>query len=284
METLCEGYSLVEGPLWVPGMGLVFSDVLLGGVFCVDKAGSVNVVFEHRRGIGGMSLHEAGGLVVSGGKISYKPFDGGNSKVLLDKDEANGIVGFNDITTDPVGRVYAGSLGSSPVFDDGLGPKAGDLFLIEIDGSVKKVAEDVLLTNGLGFSPDGSVLYHSDSGRRRVNYYQVSKDGTLGPKGIFAEMQTGTPDGLAVSEDGRVWVALAGGGKGVAVFGPSGELLEFIEIPQPLCSSVCFGGEDMKDLYIVSGSTGTNSEKSGAVYKTRVDVAGMVVPQARIKL
>ena len=70
METLCEGYSLVEGPLWVPGMGLVFSDVLLGGVFCVDKAGSVNVVFEHRRGIGGMSLHEAGGLVVSGGKIS----------------------------------------------------------------------------------------------------------------------------------------------------------------------------------------------------------------------
>lgn len=284
MEKLCEGYSLVEGPLWIPDMGLVFSDVMLGGVFCVDKAGSVNVVFEHRRGIGGMSLHEAGGLVVSGGKISYKPLDGGNSKVLLDKDESNGIVGFNDITTDLAGRIYAGSLGSSPVFDDGLDPKAGDLFLIELDGSARKVAEDVLLTNGLGFSPDGSILYHSDSGRRKVNYYQVAKDGTLGPKSIFAEMETGTPDGLAVSEDGRVWVALAGGGKGVAVFSPRGELLEFIEIPQPLCSSVCFGGEDMKDLYIVSGSTATNSEKSGAVYKIRVDVAGLVVPQAKIKL
>ena len=284
MEKLCEGYSLVEGPLWIPGKGLLFSDVILGGVFCIDKTGSVDVVFEHRRGIGGMSLHEADGLVVSGGKISFKPFEGGHSRVLLDKDEPNGIVGFNDITTDGVGRIYAGSLGSSPVFDDGLDAKAGDLYLIELDGSARKVAGDVLLTNGLGFSPDGKILYHSDSGRRKVNFYDVEKDGGLGPKRVFAEMKTGAPDGLAVSEDGRVWVALAGGGKGVAVYSPRGELLEVIEIPQPLCSSVCFGGEDMKDLYIVSGSTGTHSEKSGAVYKIRVDVPGLVVPRAKVRL
>lgn len=284
MEKLCDGYSLVEGPVWIPDRGLMFSDVLLGGVFCVDQNGSVSVVFEHRRGIGGMSLHQAGGLIVSGGKISFKPFSGGSSQVVLDKDEANGIVGFNDITTDSAGRIYAGSLGSSPVFDDGRDPQAGELFLIELDGSARKVADDILLTNGLGFSPDNKTLYHSDSGRRVVNCYRVEADGTLGRKEVFAKMDKGVPDGLALSEDGRIWVALAGGGQGVAVFSPEGDLLNFIEIPQSLCSSVCFGGDDMKDLYIVSGSAGADSETAGAVYKTRVDVAGLIVPPAKVSL
>jgi len=97
-------------------------------------------------------------------------------------------------------------------------------------------------------------------------------------------MDKGVPDGLALSEDGRIWVALAGGGQGVAVFSPEGDLLNFIEIPQSLCSSVCFGGDDMKDLYIVSGSAGADSEMAGAVYKTRVDVAGLIVPPAKVSL
>lgn len=71
------------------------------------------------------------------------------------------------------------------------------------------------LTNGLAFSPDGKTLYHSDSLRGRVFSYAVSADGTLGEKLSFARVPSGGPDGLVVSEDGRVWVALAGGGHGV---------------------------------------------------------------------
>lgn len=284
MEKLCEGYGLIEGPLWVSGKGLLFSDVLSGGVYCVDDDGNVSNIFEHRRGIGGMSLHEAGGLVVSGRNISYKPFDGGATITIMDRDEENGLVGFNDITTDSAGRVYAGSLGSSPVFEDGRGPQAGDLYLIDLDGSSKKVAEDVQLTNGLGFSPDGNTLYHSDSRRQMVNSYTVGEDGSLGPKTVFAKMVKGVPDGLVVSEDGRVWVALAGGGQGVAVYSEQGEHLEHIEIPQPMCTSVCFGGDDMKTLYIVTGSDGMDSDKAGAVYKYPADVTGLAVPVARISL
>lgn len=283
MEKLAEGYGLVEGPVWDSSRGLLFSDVLFGGVFALDAGGTVTPVFEHRRGIGGMSLHESGGLVVSGRNISFKPFDGGDTVLLLDRDEAAGNVGYNDITTDTAGRIYAGSLGASPVFEDGREQKAGDLYLIELDGSSRKVAEDIMLTNGLGFSPDGNTLYHSDSRRQVVNCYDVAADGSLGDKQVFARIGNGVPDGLAVSVDGRVWVALAGGGHGVAVFDANGKQTEMLEIPQPMCTSVCFGGDDLKDLYIVSGSDGMDSDKAGAVYRHRVDVAGVPVAQARVK-
>ncbi len=283
METLTQGYGLVEGPIWVEGQGLLFSDVLLGGVYCLDAQGEVSKVFAHRRGIGGMSLHENGGLIVSGRNISWKSVPEGETRTVLDRDESVGLVGFNDITTDDSGRIYAGSLGASPVFQDGREPQSGSLYLIDLDGSSRIVAQDIALTNGLGFSPDGKVLYHSDSTPMHVNCYGVHDDGSLGDKQVFATTENGVPDGLVVSEDGRIWVALAGG-SGVAVYRPDGTLDDFIEIPEPMCTSVCFGGEDLKDLYIVSGSRGASTETSGAVHRIRVEVAGLPVPKARVAL
>jgi gluconolactonase len=284
MEKCAEGYGLIEGPVWDPERGLLFSDVLFGGVFCLGADSNVTNVFEHRRGIGGMALHDAGGLVVSGRNISFKPFGGGATVTIADRDEDNGLVGFNDLTTDSAGRIYAGGLGASPVFDDGRDPQAGDLYLIDLDGSARIVAGDVQLTNGLGFSPDGRTLYHSDSPRQTVFCYGVNDDGSLGEKRPFVTVDKGVPDGLVVSEDGAVWVALAGGGQGVAVYDGSGQLREHVEIPIPMCTSVCFGGDDLKDLYIVSGSAGTDSDRGGCVFKIRTEVAGLPQTPARVKI
>ena len=177
-----------------------------------------------------MSVHENGGLIVSGRNISWKSMAVGKKITALDENEAEELIGFNDITTDDAGRIYAGSLGSSPVFEDGRGPLSGDLYLIELDGSARKVAYDIQLTNGLGFSPDGKTLYHSDSSRNHINCYSVQADGTLGEKQIFATTDIGSPDGLVVSEDGRVWVSLPGG-RGVGVYHPDGSFDQLIEIP-----------------------------------------------------
>ena len=283
MDELASGYGLVEGPVWDPDRGLLFSDVLFGGVHAV-KDGTITTVFEHRRGIGGMALHAAGGVVVSGRNLSFKSYEGGDSQLVLDRDEANGNVGYNDITTDSVGRIYAGSLGSSPVFEDGREPQAGSLYLVDLDGSARIVAEDVELTNGLGFSPDGKTLYHSDSRRRTVFRYDVRENGDLGPKQPFVTVADGVPDGLVVSQEGAVWVALAGGGHGVGVYEPDGRPRERIEIPVPMCTSVCFGGGDLKDLYIVSGAEGSGSERGGGVYRYRSAVAGLPVPLARVRI
>ena len=283
MKAIADGYGLIEAPVWHTELGLMFSDVINGGVYHLDSQDRVHVVFPHRRGIGGMVLHFGGGVVVSGRNISFKRFGEEDSVVLLDRDPDNDNVGYNDITTDESGRVYAGSLGSSPVFEDGREPKSGDLYVIDVDGSTRVVAEDVLLTNGLGFSPDGKTLYHSDSRRNKVMKYSVDDNGDLGSKEPFAEFEVGVPDGLAVAEDGSVWIALAGG-SGVSVCSSSGEPLNFIEIPLPMCTSVCFGDEDLKTLYIVTGSNGVQGENRGAVYRYRTNSAGLKIPLARTAL
>ncbi len=284
METLTSGYGLVEGPVWLPGRGLAFSDVLNGGVYCVDGSGGVETVFAHRRGIGGMALHDAGGLIVSGRNVSFKPFRGGATVTLLDRDPDAGNVGYNDLTTDSAGRIYVGSLGSSPVFADDREPAPGDLWLIDLDGSARVVGTDVWLTNGLGFSPDGRALYHSDSSVRTVWRYPVEDGGNLGARDVFVRTEEGVPDGLAVAEDGSVWVALAAGGHGVAVFDANGSRRDFVRIPEPMCTSVCFGGDRLRDLYVVSGSEGSGSEAGGAVHVFRGAATGCPVAPARVRL
>ena len=281
MEKLAHGYGLIEGPVWSPDRGLLFSDVHGGGVYCLDAKGAVTTVFPHRRGIGGMALHDEGGLVVGGRNIAFKSFAGGDSVVLLDRSPEQGNVGYNDLTTDAAGRIYVGSLGS-PVFEPGE-QIAGNLHLIDLDGSSRIVAPDVLLTNGLGFSPDGRTLYHSDSRRQTVFCYAVSENGDLGEKAPFARTDAGAPDGLAVAEDGSVWVAVAGGSS-VDVFAPDGSLRKRLSVPLPMVTSVCFGGEDLRTLYVVTGSDGSGGERNGSVFGVAVNAPGLPVSSAKVPL
>ena len=95
MKELATGYGLVEGPTWHPERGLLFSDVLNGGVFALSEDGQVTTVVPHRKGIGGIVLHEAGGLVVGGRNLSFKSWDGTRSELLLDQDVTEGAVGFH---------------------------------------------------------------------------------------------------------------------------------------------------------------------------------------------
>ena len=86
-----------------------------------------------------------------------------------------------------------------------------------------------------------------------------------------------------VSEDGAVWVALAGG-SGVGVYEPDGSLRQEVTIPVPMCTSVCFGGDDLRDLYFVSGSDGSDGDREGGIYRYRSDVAGLPVATARVTI
>ena len=282
LENLATGYGLIEGPVWDDSRGLIYSDVINGGVFCVGLDDSISQVIEHRRGIGGMTLHENGGIVVSGRNISLKPADGGDTVVLLADNPDGGRIGFNDITTDAKGRIYAGALSFRPVGHDET-PKPADLFCIDLDGSARVVGGDVMLTNGLGVSPDGGKLYHSESLRNLVRVYDVAANGDLSPHRTFATIDGGIPDGLSVAVDGSVWVAIADGGR-VDVFEPDGSLRRSIPCPLPMVTSVCFGGADLMDFYIVTGSRGSGQDNGGTVYCMRADVAGLPVSPASVAI
>ncbi len=280
MERVATGFGLIEGPVWDPAKGLYFSDVPNGGVHILDRAGKVSQVVPKRRGIGGMALHANGGLIVGGRDIAWVSLADGATRTLLPLDAIPGATGFNDLTTDSAGRIYVGSL-AFRVFG-GEEPKPGHLHVIDLDGRMRTLSDGVMLTNGLGFSPDGRRLYHNDARAGIVRVYDVNADGSVGAWKTFASLAPGgVPDGLKVATDGSVWVADAHGGR-VAVFESSGKHRQDIAIPLPMVTSVCFGGDDLRDLYVVTGSRGGPHENCGSIFKTRVDVPGLPLPPARV--
>ncbi len=216
MHKVAGGYGLVEAPVWSADEGLFFSDVLNGGVYRLGFDDHIDQVIPKRRGVGGMALHAGGGLIVGGRNIAWVG-DDGETRVLLAPDVIPGAIGFNDLTTDAAGRIYVGSL-AYRVFADP--PKPGFLHVIDLDGSMRTLSDGVMLTNGLGFSPDGQRLYHSDARAGLVRVYDVKADGSVGPWRQFATLgEDRVADGLKVASDGSVWVADARGGR-VAVFEP----------------------------------------------------------------
>jgi D-xylonolactonase len=280
MQRVAEGYGLIEGPVWDSARGLYFSDVINGGVHLLDRSDKVSLAVPKRRGIGGIAIHASGGLVVGGKDIAFVALKDGSTKSLLAQDAIPGATGFNDLTTDRAGRVYVGSL-AFRVFG-GEQPKPGFLHVIDLDGKMRTLSDGVMLTNGLGFSPDGRRLYHSDARAGLVRVYDATADGSVSPWRKFAGLGDGSvPDGLKVANDGSVWVADAHGGR-VAVFNPDGTHRQDLKVPLPMVTSLCFGGDDLRDLYIVTGSRGGPSENCGSIFRTRVEVAGLALPPAQV--
>ena len=280
MEQVAGGFALVEAPVWAPGRGLFFSDVLGGGIFRLGLDGEISQVVPKRRGVGGMALHAEGGLIAGGRDIVWIG-DDGETRTVLAAADTPGAIGFNDLTTDAAGRVYVGSL-AFRVFADP--PKPGFLHVIDLDGSMRTLSDGVILTNGLGVSPDGRRLYHCDARANVVRAYDVGPDSAVGPWRTFATLgERGIPDGMKVASDGSVWIADARGGR-VAVFEPDGAHRMDLPVPLPMVTSLCFAGDDLKDLYVVTGSEGGPSERCGAIFKTRVDVAGLPLAPARVAI
>ena len=88
---------------------------------------------------------------------------------------------------------------------------------------------------------------------------------------------------MKVAVDGSVWVAVAHAGI-VRVFNADGSHRRDIEIPLPLVTSLCFGGDDLRDLYVVTGSKGGPSDRCGSIYRIRSDVSGVPMHAAKVRI
>ena len=275
LETLAYGYGLLEGPRVDANDNLYFSDVPNGGVYRRSPSGEVSTVIPRRRGVGGIALHADGGVVVSGKNICH--VKDGQTRILFQRDD---IPGFNDIFTDSAGRVYVGSLRSDPFKEGARTP--GELWRIEGEGKATEMYGNVGLTNGIGFSPDGKMIYHADSAGPHLIVHDVAPDGTMTNRRAIAQMESGTiPDGLCVDEAGCIWVAVYGG-RGVTRYTPDGKLDRKIEVPAKAVTSVCFGGKDRRDLYIVTADNTEVPDRKGTIFRTRVETPGVSVPLARV--
>lgn len=270
-EVLASGYGLIEGPRVDANDSFYFSDVQNGGVYRRTSDGEITTVVPKRRGVGGIALHTDGGLVISGRNVCH--VKDGETRVLFDLEDAPG---FNDLFTSREGHVLVGSMRADPFTISG--PRlTGELYRVVAEGKAEKLYDDVSLTNGIGLAPDGKTIYHSDTARNHIIVHDLDPDGRAINRRTLADTPGIHPDGLAVDEAGCIWIADYGGGC-VHRFQPNGVVDLRIDVPAKQVTSLCFGGSDLRDLYVVSADNTDDPKLAGTVFRTRVETPGLATP------
>lgn len=157
---------------------------------------------------------------------------------------------FNDGKCDAAGRFWAGTMR----FDDVRG--SATLYRVDPDHSVTPMVTGVGLSNGLGWSVDGTVMYYIDTLERSIDAFDFAPDtGGLSNRRRLVSLapDDGYPDGMTVDRDGFLWVALYQGGA-IRRYSPAGELARTIDLPVSQPTSCAFGGPDLMDLYITTAT------------------------------
>jgi xylono-1,5-lactonase len=278
MELLASGYGLLEGPRVDDQNRLCFSDIPNGGVFRRSPDGKIETLIAGRKGVGGIAINQAGGIVCSGRGLIYWNEATGTSRDLFIEWDGKPLKGLNDLQPDDQGSIYVGSLEFDALSDQK--PIPGNLFRVDPDGKVTKLYEGIEVTNGLGFSPDRKLLYHADSTTQAIWAYDVKPDRSVADRRIFAKVPEGWPDGLAVDAEGGVFVATVKSGE-VVRFKANGTIDFRLKIPAKFVTSLTFGGADLRDLYIVTADNTEDKAKKGTIWKTRSEIPGLPVPKAR---
>lgn len=184
------------------------------------------------------------------------------------------LVRMNDGCCDPQGRLLTGSM----AYDAASG--AGVVVRVDADLTRRTVITDVTVSNGICFSPTGSLAYYVDSLAHRIDVFDVH-EGDLVNRRPFAEIVPGDgiPDGLTVAADGSVWVAIWGGSE-VRGYAPDGRPVTRIALPVAQVSACAFGDDDLGTLYITTSAQGLPADHgtaAGSLYAVRLSVTGIPV-------
>jgi sugar lactone lactonase YvrE len=277
-ETVLSGWEFLEAPRVDSRGNLYFSDVTIGGLHKRTPDGRIESFLPGRTWIGGIAFNDDGGIVCSGkgGLICFYERTG-EIRPLLSALDGKPIGAINDFYPDGQGGVIAGVIDADNV-GAGRPPEGRPLIRLDASGKVTRLWEGITVPNGIGFSPDRTRLYQSES-YKTLWVYDVAPDGSLANRSVFADIQDA--DGLAVDAEGGVWVARFDS-FGVTRFAPDGKIVAHYNVPVREAQSVSFGGPDLRDLYIVTGSSFANpnylTEKTGTIFKGRADVAGQKMP------
>lgn len=248
--------ELAESPVWDSRHGsLLWVDINRGDVHRYHPFTGEDTVTSVGVPVGAVAVRRGGGLIVAAA-LGFARLDErtGALEWLWAAARGDRTRGdrMNDGKCDPAGRFLAGTLTADRV------PGAAALYRLDADGQVSVLIEEVTLSNGLGWSPDGTRLYFADTPLERVDVldYDVTA-GTVGGRRVFADLRAvpGRPDGLTVDADGGVWVAMARGGA-VRRYTRDGRLDHVIELPAAKVTSVTFGGADLTDLYVTTSREG----------------------------
>lgn len=188
-----------------------------------------------------------GGLIAAVGSELLAVADDGRTRLLRRVEELSPELRFNDGSCDPMGRLWVGTAST-------VGRPDAALYRFDADGSFNKVLDQLTMSNGLGWSPDGRRFYHTDSFVLGIDAHDLDMaSGQLHNRRrlITVERGAGLPDGLCVDEEGYLWVALFFAGQ-IRRYSPAGEWVSTIRVSARQTTSCAFGGPDMDELLITS--------------------------------
>ena len=270
--------DLAEGPWWdEQHQELLWVDIFSGRVHFFDPGSGADRSIDVGQPLGMVARRHSGGLVcaVRDG-IGFIHPDGDTFELVVPIESAIPGNRMNDGACDPAGRLWAGTMATD------LSPSAGSLYRINSSLQVTPVLENVSISNGLDWSPDGRTLYFTDSTTKRVDAYDFDIDtGKIHNRRLLVDLPDpiATPDGMAVDAEGTIWVAMWDGGC-VRRFSPDGTLLETLLLPVARPTSVAFGGPTLNQLFVTSARNGLTSRQlqdqrhAGALFVLEPGVTG----------
>ena len=187
---------------------------------------------------------------------------------------------FNDGACDRQGNFWAGTKDISEISYTGV------LYRLAPDGGIKTMDRGFIVSNGIAWSPDNKTCYLSDSGAGKIYRYEYnSSNSTLGYRQMLVNVPSvdGYPDGLTVDSEGYLWSAHWDGWR-ITRYDPDGEIDRVIKMPVQRPTSLCFGGKDLKTLFVTSAQRDLSAKqlkvhpKAGCVFAIDLDVAGISEP------
>jgi sugar lactone lactonase YvrE len=198
---------------------------------------------------------------------------------------------FNDGKADAQGRFWVGSI------DDRREPLAA-LYCLD-GGELRRKADGIAASNGLAFSPDGRTLLWADTKGHRIQAFDLdASDGSLSRQRLFTQFPLrdpdaplagygGRPDGAAMDSEGAYWVAMFEGQR-LLRLGADSRVLDTLPLPVRCPTMPCFGGPDLRTLYITTARDKRPADElaaqplAGCVLQCRVAVPGLPAHVARL--
>ena len=274
---VADGLAFAEAPRWHDGK-LWFSDFYTHKVVCIDQNGRQSTVAEVPGQPSGLGWLPDGRLLVvsmTDRRLLRKDSDGLNEVADL---SALAPFHCNDMVVDRHGRAYIGNFGFDLV---GRAPvKPTVLLMVTPDGQARVVADDLLFPNGCVITPDGKTLIVAETFGKRLTAFDISDDGSLSGRRVWADLGDASPDGICLDAEGAIWVASP----------PTSEFLRVREhgettdrIPAQNQAIACaLGGADRRTLYMVTGRVSkpekSMAERNSRVMALRVEIPGAGLP------
>jgi sugar lactone lactonase YvrE len=275
--------ELGEGPSWDARTGILYWVDIKGGRIYAHKPGNESDdIVASTKGVSSVVPRAGGGFALTSRHGFYSlDLKTGRIEPLTEEVEIDLESNkFNDGKCDPAGRYWAGTM------DQTEKSPSGSLYLLEKGSKLKKVLSNITVSNGLGWSPDHKTMYYIDSPTKKVRSFDYSlPTGEISNQQVAVDFvrsgQIGDPDGMAVDNEGMIWVAHWGGGR-VTRWNPSkGVLLDTLQIPADQVTSVCFAGENLDELYITTARDGLDEKTlaskplAGSLFVSNVGVRGL---------